>query len=130
MLALFFVFKITYYEEEGILIENGKEKEISTNKKLRVLLCEDNEVNMKVASTILKRLGFQIDFAENGQEAVNKFIHVKYDLILMDCMMPIMDGLEATKKIREIEKETKTTNPILIFALTANNSERLCNQTN
>ena len=123
MLALFFVFKITYYEEEGVLIENGKEKEISTNKKLRVLLCEDNEVNMKVASTILKRLGFQIDLAENGQEAVNKFIHVKYDLILMDCMMPVMDGLEATKKIREIEKETKTTDPILIFALTANNSE-------
>lgn len=121
-LALFFVFKITYYEEEGVLIENGKITEISANKNLRILLCEDNEVNLKVASTILKRFGFQIDFAENGQEAVNKFIHVKYDFILMDCMMPVMDGFQATKEIREIEKQKKETNPTLIFALTANAS--------
>jgi CheY-like chemotaxis protein len=60
---------------------------------------------MKVAMTILRRFGFHLDFAENGQEAVNKFMHLKYDMILMDCMMPIMDGFQATKKIREIEKE-------------------------
>lgn len=121
--ALFFVMKITYYEEEGVLIEKGqvKEEELKT-KGLKLLLCEDNEVNMKVAATILKRMAFNIEFAENGQEALNKFLHVKYDLILMDCMMPVMDGFEATQKIREIEKETKAERTFIV-ALTANATE-------
>lgn len=124
LLALFFVFKITYYEEEGSLIEQGKiiDEHLET-KGLRVLLCEDNEVNVKVAQMILKRFGFEIDLAENGQEGLNKFIHLRYDLILMDCSMPVMDGFQATQKIREIEKERGTTNPIPIFALTANAGE-------
>lgn len=124
LLSLFFTLKITYYEEDGKLIEDGKikEEDLST-KGLKVLLCEDNEVNMKVAQTILKRFGFNLDFAENGQEAVNKFIHVKYDMILMDCMMPVMDGFEATREIRKIEKERNVEKPILIVALTANASE-------
>ena len=124
LMALFFVMKITYYEEDGALIEKSQIKEEALQTKgLHVLLCEDNEVNVKVAMVILKRFGFQLDFAENGQEAVNKFLHIKYDLILMDCMMPVMDGFEATKKIREIEKEKGVEKPILIFALTANASE-------
>lgn len=124
LMSLFFVLKITYYEEDGALIEKSQVKEESLQTKgLHILLCEDNEVNVKVAMVILKRFGFQLDFAENGQEAVNKFLHIKYDLILMDCMMPVMDGFEATKKIREIEKEKGVENPILIFALTANASD-------
>jgi signal transduction histidine kinase/ActR/RegA family two-component response regulator len=124
LLALFFIFKITYYEEEGALIEKGKiiDEHLET-KGMRVLLCEDNEVNVKVAQMILKRFGFEIDLAENGQEGLNKFIHLHYDMIFMDCSMPIMDGFEATKKIREIEKERNEENPILIFALTANAGE-------
>lgn len=124
LLSLFFVLQITYYEEEGELIEKGKIKDENLEiKGLKALLCEDNEVNMKVAMTILKRFGFQIDFAENGQEALNKFLHVKYDFILMDCMMPVMDGFQATTKIREIEKERHEIKPIIIFALTANAGE-------
>ncbi len=126
LMALFFIFKITYYEEEGTLIEKGEAKTSTTDsrfKDLRVLLCEDNEVNLKVALTILKRFGFSLDFAENGQEAVNKFLHIKYDIILMDCMMPVMDGFAATKEIRKIEKEKNSPNPVLIIALTANASE-------
>lgn len=127
LLSLFFTLGASYYEEEGTLISKGKEVEDKNDefniKDLKVLVCEDNEVNMKVATVILKRLGFNMDFAENGQEAVNKFIHVNYDLILMDCMMPIMDGYEATQKIRSIEKERKTEKPVLIFALTANASD-------
>ncbi len=123
LLALFFIFKVTYYEEEGALIEQGKviDEHLDT-KGLRILLCEDNEVNVKVATMILKRFGFEIDLAENGQEALNKFIHLRYDIIFMDCSMPGMDGFEATKKIREIEKE-KDSNPTPIFALTANASD-------
>jgi signal transduction histidine kinase/two-component SAPR family response regulator len=120
--ALLFAFKITFYEEGGRLVEKGKiaDADSLASQHLRILLCEDNEVNMKVITTILKRFNFELDFAENGQEAVNRFMHVKYDFILMDCMMPVMDGYQATTKIREIEKERNETNPILIFALTAN----------
>ena len=76
---LYFLLQITYYEEEGFLVEKGQVKKVElATQGLRVLLCEDNEVNMKVAMTILKRFGFNLDFAENSQEAVNKFMHVKY----------------------------------------------------
>lgn len=124
LFALFFVFKINYYEEGGALIEQGKvvDEHLET-KGMRILLCEDNEVNIKVAQMILKRFGFEIDLAENGQEALNRFIHVNYDIIFMDCSMPIMDGFTATKKIRETEKERDEKNPVLIFALTANVGE-------
>lgn len=121
--ALFFVLKITYYEEEGALIKEGEEvKEVAKTKGMRVLLCEDNEVNTKVASLILRRMGFEIDIAENGQEAVNKFLHLKYNIVFMDCMMPVMDGFQATKKIREIEIEQEL-KPTVVIALTANSSE-------
>lgn len=122
LLSLFYALKITFYEEEGKLVEQGKvvEEDGVNEEHLRVLLCEDNEVNMKVVTTILKRFHLRVDFAENGQEALNKFIHVKYDFILMDCMMPVMDGYEATKRMREIENEKEDRIPTLIFALTAN----------
>ena len=120
LLALFSVFGIEYEKE---VEEISRVKELANDKHLRVLLCEDNEVNMKVVSTILKRIGVNPDMAENGQEAVNKFLHVKYDVILMDCMMPVMDGFQATTKIREIEKEQNNSKSVLIFALTANVGE-------
>lgn len=121
--ALFFVFKITFYEEEGTLVKKGKAvDEFSKNKDIKVLLCEDNEVNIKVATMILKRMNFDIDVAENGQEALNKFLHVKYNVIFMDCMMPIMDGFQATQKIRQYEEENNL-KPTLIVALTANANE-------
>ncbi len=85
----------------------------------KILLCEDNEVNLKVALMILKKLNLDIDTAENGQEAINKFLHVKYDLILMDCMMPVVDGFQATQEIRRIEKENKL-EATPIIAVTAN----------
>jgi len=121
LLALLSALKIEYEKE---VEETFANKEIFDGKhRLSVLLCEDNEVNMKVVSTLLKRIGINPDLAENGQEAVNKFLHVKYDVILMDCMMPVIDGFETTKKIREIEKEQAVTKPTLIFALTANVGE-------
>ncbi len=121
LLALLSAFKIEYEKE---IEETFVNKNIlDSGNRLSVLLCEDNEVNMKVVSTLLKRIGINPDTAENGQEAVNKFLHVRYDVILMDCMMPIMDGFQTTKKIREIEKEQVITKPTLIFALTANVGE-------
>ncbi len=92
-----------------------------SGKKLNILLAEDNPINQRVAIFNLKRLGHITDIAENGKIAIEKFQKKSYDLILMDIQMPELDGMEATKKIREIEKKSKIKkNPISIVAMTAN----------
>ena len=71
---------------------------------VRILVAKDNPVNQKVAVHMLKKLDFRADVASNGLEAVRAVSQVPYDLILMDCQMPELDGFEATKDIRESEK--------------------------
>jgi len=84
----------------------------------RILLVEDNAVNRKVAEGMLSRLSIQPDVAENGQEALERFKQQHYDLILMDCQMPVMDGIRATQLIRAHEQEQGLP-PTPIIALTA-----------
>ena len=84
-------------------------------KNYSILLVEDNKLNQTVVKFTLKRYGYLIDVANNGFEAIEKFKNGKYDFILMDIMMPEMDGLEATKEIRKLESEEQ----IPIIALTA-----------
>lgn len=83
-----------------------------------VLLVEDNPINQLVAKILLEKLGFIVDIAENGLEAIEKFKEKKYKIIFMDIHMPVMDGFEASRKIREIEKNTNS--HAFIIALTAN----------
>jgi signal transduction histidine kinase/DNA-binding response OmpR family regulator len=85
---------------------------------VRILLAEDNEINQEVALEILQASGFSCDIVANGQEAVDAARENEYDLIFMDCMMPEMDGYEATRSIRRNEKTTGCRVPIV--ALTAN----------
>ena len=82
----------------------------------RVLLVEDNEINQEVAKDILEQLGLSVDTAFNGRVACRKVEANQYDLILMDMQMPIMDGLEATGKIRNLPNGER----VPIVALTAN----------
>jgi CheY-like chemotaxis protein len=84
---------------------------------VNVLLVEDNEMNMKVAKRFLERWDYVVDTAENGLEALKKYKSAPYDMILMDLHMPEMDGWEATKAIRNKEKNLSRKIPII--ALTA-----------
>ncbi len=84
-----------------------------------LLLAEDNLVNQKVAVGILKKYGYTVDVACNGIEAVDMVFRKPYDLVLMDCQMPDMDGFEATRRIRDREADSGGGH-IPIIALTAN----------
>ena len=82
----------------------------------RVLLCEDNEINQEVAMTLLQDVGILVDLAENGLEAIHKAPNGKYDLVLMDMQMPVMDGIEATRHMRVLPN----CGQLPIIAMTAN----------
>ncbi|ARP41011.1 response regulator [Vibrio syngnathi] len=88
----------------------------------KVLVVEDSRVNQQVAKMMLKKLGFEVDIADNGEIGVEKFKANDYVMIFMDCQMPVLDGFEATKQIRALEEGTSKHIPIV--ALTANVVQR------
>jgi CheY-like chemotaxis protein len=90
---------------------------------LKILLVEDNLMNQKVVMFNLKKLNCDITPVSNGKEALEIFKNNSYDLILMDIMLPEMNGYEITAEIRKFEKLKEIKNPITIIALTANTYE-------
>ena len=98
-------------------IQSIDSSQLVTTRRLKILLAEDNPVNQRLALLMLEKKGHEVVVAKNGVEAVNKSGLEDFDLILMDVQMPEMDGLQATKRIREREKISGKHIPII--ALTA-----------
>jgi len=88
----------------------------------RILVVEDNAINQKVAQGLLKKFGVNVDLAANGEEALTSLETLPFDLVLMDCQMPVMDGYEATQKIRHPDSKVLNRD-IPIVAMTANTME-------
>jgi PAS domain S-box-containing protein len=97
---------VTRHDVRALRIDDGS----------RILLAEDNPVNQKVARTTLEKLGFKVEVTNDGREAVNAWKSGRFDLILMDCQMPNLDGYAATGEIRRLEQNGRR---IPIIALTA-----------
>jgi len=106
---------------DGLSISNADRPESVTTSLSalgRILVVEDNIVNQRVARRLVEKLGYPVDVAANGREAVEAIDRSCYDLILMDCLMPVMNGFEATWRIRaQSHEHAKPHTPIL--ALTA-----------
>jgi PAS domain S-box-containing protein len=107
----------TKQAEKSAVESNVPPNQIALDYPMRILLAEDNLINQKLAERVLEVFGYTIDIAENGKQAVDMMLEKRYDLILMDVMMPDVDGLEATRKIREIIPESMQ--PVII-SVTAN----------
>jgi PAS domain S-box-containing protein len=88
----------------------------------RILVVEDNAINQKVAQGLLKKFGVKVELAANGEEALTSLESLPFDLVLMDCQMPVMDGYEATQKIRDSQSKVLNRD-IPIVAMTANTME-------
>lgn len=88
---------------------------------MKCMLADDNRVNQIVATQILKNLGHSVTVASNGQEAAEEACLRRFDIIFMDCQMPIMDGFEATKAIRSLPRDHANFN-VPIIALTGHQS--------
>ncbi len=124
------VFKFTFLlepvrEEKNISIVAERIRELSTSRGVRkklsdadILLVEDNPTNQKIVSITLQSIVNSIDTATTGKEALDMFGKSNYDLILMDVQLPVMDGIKAAMKIRELEASTNKHTPII--AITAN----------
>ncbi len=125
-----FICTIPMMASHETLMPHGREGEVSINvdydlqleaiKGKKVLIAEDNLINQEIATAMLEEFELSLEFADNGQEAVEKAQEKSYDLIFMDLQMPIMNGLEATRKIRELGQSIEFLKDIPIIAMTAN----------
>lgn len=92
----------------------------------RILLAEDNPINQRVAQRMLQHMGYPVDVAANGLEALQALEHQSYDVVLMDIQMPLMDGLEATRTIRRWLSAEDQPRIIAVTAFALDYSREMC----
>ena len=99
----------------------------ASHRSLRVLVAEDNPINQRVATLQLNKLGHQVELRDDGQGVLDTSLD-QFDIVLMDCQMPNVDGLEATRRIRQREQADSSQQPVYIIAMTANtqDDDRAC----
>jgi len=116
-------------DEKAPIVTRYSLDEANARSRGHLLVVEDNVVNQKVASRMLEKLGYRVDLAANGLEAVEAVSRIAYGAVLMDCQMPEMDGYQATRLIRRTEGERGGLARVPIIAMTAGamaEDERLC----
>ncbi len=121
--TFWFTIPLTMADEASVPVNLYDEKQgttdIELSKNLRILAVDDHPINQTFAKKLLKKLGFShVDLAENGQQALDMIAANSYDIVLMDCQMPELDGYQATTLLRE--REQKTGEHLPVVALTAN----------
>lgn len=107
---------------QHIAYQESKRKDGFRKVKGNILFVDDNVVNQQLGKAMLEKFGLDFEIVSNGKEALEARKSTVFDMVLMDCQMPIMDGFESTRKIRQYESETKQ-KKITIIALTANTME-------
>jgi signal transduction histidine kinase len=100
--TFWFAIPVAVATAEEVMSMNEKEQDLPVLRPLNILLAEDNIINQKVAVGLLSQFHHHIDVANNGAEAIEAVQKKKYDLVLMDMQMPVIDGLQATKRIRDM----------------------------
>jgi PAS domain S-box-containing protein len=121
------VLRRTSQHEPHVFVSEKKEITAEPDKSsVKILLVEDNIINQKVALRMIEKLGYKADVALNGIEAVQALHSVKYDILLMDILMPEMDGIEATKIIRQENSNSHSPRIIAMTANTVQSDEQMC----
>jgi two-component system, sensor histidine kinase and response regulator len=105
--------------------ENRSQFQVTNHEKGRILLAEDNLVNQRAAVRLLEKQGYEVEIAENGKQVLQKLAQKNFDVVLMDVQMPEMDGFEATKAIRIMEKKSGKHTPIIALTAHAMKEDRV-----
>jgi CheY-like chemotaxis protein len=95
-----FTLRLAVAESPAVVPASATDRIQHPQRRLRILLAEDNAINQKVAARMLQRMGHEVDLADDGRQAVAAVERAQYDLVLMDCQMPEMDGFAAARAIR------------------------------
>ena len=113
-------------EQVAPMFDDGIRESDKSTRRLRVLLAEDNPINQKLAKLQLQKLGFEVNVAVNGQDALDAIDAVGFDLIFMDCEMPELDGYEATRELRRREGGLRHTTVVAMTAHTLPSDREKC----